>query len=62
MIKGSLFTGREFNPCIELSFTLANIYIYIYKIKFIYLNYIHKVISDIVVVNVFGKKELTAGF
>ena len=26
------------------------------------LNYIHKVISDIVVVNVFGKKELTAGF
>ena len=61
MIKGSLFTGREFNSCIELSFTLANIYIY--KIKlYIYLNYIHKVISDIVVVNVFGKKQLTAGF
>ena len=60
MIKGSLFTGREFNPCIELSFTLANIYI---SDKVIYLHkYIHKVISDIVVVNVFGKKELTAGF
>ena len=29
---------------------------------YIYINYIHKVISDIVVVNVFGKKELTAGF
>ena len=47
-----MFTGRELNSCIELSFTLANIT----------LNYIHKVISDIVVVNVFGKKELTAGF
>ena len=60
MIKGSLLTGREFNWCIELSFTLVNI---IYKIKlYIYLNYIHKVIFDIAVVNVFGKKELTAGF
>ena len=27
-----------------------------------YINYIHKVISDIAVVNVFGKKELMAGF
>ena len=37
--------------------------VYIYYIKlYIYINYIHKVISDKIVVNVFDKKELTAEF
>ena len=38
------------------------IYIYIYDIYIYIFIFILKVISDIVVVNVFGKKELTAGF
>ena len=53
------FTVRELNWCIKLSFTLLNIY----KIKrYIYINYVHKVISDIAVANVFGKREITSGF